>query len=102
MNTLPNGQARGELVVRAPWLIPNYVGDVEGLRSLCRDGWLLTQDVAALDEHNNVTICDRLKDVIKSGGEWIASSQLEGIVTNAAIWRSLKARSRATRNSIAS
>jgi fatty-acyl-CoA synthase len=86
MNTLPNdGQARGELVVRAPWLTPCYVGDAEGSRGLWRGGWLHTQDVATIDEHGNVTICDRLKDVIKSGGEWIDSIQLEGIVTNAEV-----------------
>ncbi len=85
MNTLPNdGLARGELVVRAPWLTPCYVGDDAGSQALWRGGWLHTQDVATIDPQGNVTICDRLKDVIKSGGEWIDSIQLEGIIAGAA------------------
>ncbi|AMK24345.1 MULTISPECIES: long-chain-fatty-acid--CoA ligase [unclassified Sphingobium] len=84
MNTLPNdGRTRGELVVRAPWLTPCYVGDEAGSAALWRGGWLHTQDVASIDAHGNITICDRLKDVIKSGGEWIDSILLEGIVANA-------------------
>lgn len=85
MNTLPNdGRARGELVVRAPWLTPCYVGDETGSKALWRGGWLHTQDVATIDRQGNVTICDRLKDVIKSGGEWIDSILLEGIIAGAA------------------
>ena len=85
MNTLPNdGLARGELVVRAPWLTPCYVSDEAGSKSLWRGGWLHTQDVATIDRQGNVTICDRLKDVIKSGGEWIDSILLEGIIAGAA------------------
>jgi fatty-acyl-CoA synthase len=84
MNTLPkDGRSRGELVVRAPWLTPCYVGDEAGSKTLWRGGWLHTQDIATIDANGNVTICDRLKDVIKSGGEWIDSIQLEGIVANA-------------------
>lgn len=85
MNTLPNdGYARGELVVRAPWLTPCYVGDEAGSKALWRGGWLHTQDVATIDPHGNITICDRLKDIIKSGGEWIDSILLEGIIAGAA------------------
>ena len=85
MNTLPNdGRAKGELVVRAPWLTPCYVGDDAGSKALWRGGWLHTQDVATIDRQGNVTICDRLKDVIKSGGEWIDSILLEGIIAGAA------------------
>lgn len=84
MTPLPrDGRSRGELVVRAPWLTPCYVGDEEGSKALWRGGWLHTQDIATIDANGNVTICDRLKDVIKSGGEWIDSIQLEGIVANA-------------------
>lgn len=84
MNTLPNdGRTRGELVVRAPWLTPCYVGDEAASRALWRGGWLHTQDVATIDVHGNVTICDRLKDIVKSGGEWIDSILLEGIVAGA-------------------
>ncbi|MBK1840438.1 long-chain-fatty-acid--CoA ligase [Azospirillum sp. YIM B02556] len=84
MNPLPkDGRSRGELVVRAPWLTPCYVGDEQGSKALWRGGWLHTQDIATIDGNGNVTICDRLKDVIKSGGEWIDSIQLEGIVATA-------------------
>lgn len=84
MNTLANdGRTRGELVVRAPWLTPCYTGNEAASRQLWRGGWLHTQDVATIDENGNVTICDRLKDVIKSGGEWIDSIHLEGLVSRA-------------------
>lgn len=83
MNTLPNdGVTRGELVVRAPWLTPHYTGDAEGSEALWRGGWLHTQDIATIDSHGNVTIRDRLKDVIKSGGEWIDSIQIERLVAS--------------------
>src|SRR3546814_693151 len=81
MNTLLNdGQARGELVVRAPWLTPCYVGDETASKALWRGGWLQTPDVASIDAHGNITICERLKDVNKSGGEWIESPLLAGTV----------------------
>jgi len=84
MNTLANdGRTRGELVVRAPWLTPCYTGNDAASIQLWRGGWLHTQDVATIDENGNVTICDRLKDVIKSGGEWIDSIHLEGLVSHA-------------------
>ncbi len=84
LNLLPHdGQARGELVLRAPWLTPCYVGDRAASEELWRGGWMHTQDVATIDERGRIVIRDRLKDVIKTGGEWIDSIQLEGLVASA-------------------
>src|SRR3546814_697907 len=80
MNTLPNdGRARGELVVRAPWLTPCYVGDETGSKALWRGGWLHTQDIASRDAQGFITVRDRLKDVIKTSGEWLSPGALENI-----------------------
>lgn len=81
MNFLEHdGRARGELVLRAPWLTPCYIDDQEASEALWRGGWLHTQDIATLDRQGNVRIRDRLKDVIKTGGEWIDSIQLEELI----------------------
>lgn len=81
MNDVPcNGATPGELVVRAPWLTPGYVGDHEGSAALWRGGWLHTQDIATIDEQGFLKICDRMKDVIKTGGEWISSVALENLI----------------------
>jgi fatty-acyl-CoA synthase len=75
---LPPGKANaGELVLRAPWLTPGYYRDPEASRQLWRDGWLHTGDMAYLDEDGYIRITDRIKDVIKIGGEWISSLELE-------------------------
>lgn len=84
MNMLPaDGSARGELVVRSPWTTPCYVGNDEASEELWHGGWLHTQDVATIDQGGILRICDRLKDVIKTGGEWVDSVQLEEIVATA-------------------
>ncbi|MFC6086824.1 long-chain fatty acid--CoA ligase [Sphaerisporangium aureirubrum] len=70
-----DGQAVGELEVRGPWVTGAYYLDEDGSRF--HDGWLRTGDVGRLDEHGYVTLTDRAKDVIKSGGEWISSVELE-------------------------
>lgn len=75
-----DGVTRGELVVRAPWLTPSYLGDQAASDRLWHDGWMHTQDVATIDADGQVRIRDRLKDVIKSGGEWIDTLQLEELV----------------------
>ena len=75
-----DGVARGELVVRAPWLTQCYVGDPRASDELWRGGWLHTQDVASIDEHGALHIRDRLKDVIKTGGEWLCSVALEDLI----------------------
>ncbi|MDT7863093.1 MAG: long-chain-fatty-acid--CoA ligase, partial [Vulcanisaeta sp.] len=76
-----DGKTLGELVVRAPWLTPAYFKDPEKTRDLWRGGWLHTGDVAVWDSDGHIWIMDRLKDVIKSGGEWIVSTRLEDLIS---------------------
>jgi fatty-acyl-CoA synthase len=81
MNDLPHdGQAVGELVVRAPWLTQGYLKDPEGSEKLWAGGWMHTGDLATIDAEDYVEITDRLKDGIKSGGEWVSSLQLEDLI----------------------
>jgi fatty-acyl-CoA synthase len=76
-NELPHdGEAVGELQVRGPWVTGAYVGEEDGGEKF-QDGWLRTGDVGRIDEHSFVKLTDRTKDVIKSGGEWISSVELE-------------------------
>ena len=72
-----NGKATGELQVRGPWIASTYYEDPEAAEKF-DDGWLRTGDVASIDERGYIRISDRSKDVIKSGGEWISSVDLEG------------------------
>ncbi|TXH04130.1 MAG: fatty-acid--CoA ligase [Nevskiaceae bacterium] len=71
-----DGKAFGDLLVRGPWIVDHYY-KVEGSPLL--DGWFPTGDVATLDADGYIQITDRSKDVIKSGGEWISSIDLENI-----------------------
>ena len=71
-----NGQASGELMVRGHWVIEGYL---QGDKSPLEDGWFPTGDVATIDADGFMNITDRSKDVIKSGGEWIGSIDLENI-----------------------
>ena len=71
----------GEIVVRAPWLTPGYYKDPERSEELWAGGWLHTGDVAHVDEQGYVQIVDRMKDLIKSGGEWIVSLELENLLS---------------------
>lgn len=81
MNDLPHdGMSQGEVVVRAPWLTQGYLKDAENSEALWRGGWLHTGDIAVMDTDGYLRITDRIKDVIKSGGEWISSLDLEGLV----------------------
>jgi fatty-acyl-CoA synthase len=76
---LPNdGTAVGEIQVRGPWVAARYYLDADPARF--HDGWLRTGDVGTLDELGFLTIADRAKDVIKSGGEWISSVHLENLL----------------------
>jgi len=80
MKPMPaDGAAQGELVVRAPWLTASYANDANATRALWRGGWLHTQDVATVSDDGRVVIRDRLKDVIKTGGEWISSCEMEDL-----------------------
>jgi fatty-acyl-CoA synthase len=71
-----DGQSTGELQVRGPWVARAYFRDDES-EAKFDSGWLRTGDIAAIDERGYIRISDRAKDVIKSGGEWISSVELE-------------------------
>ncbi len=70
-----DGEAVGELVVRGPWICAEYYNDPQPDKF--RDGWLITGDVAKIDAEQYLMIADRSKDLVKSGGEWISSVDLE-------------------------
>jgi len=74
-------KATGEVVVRAPWLTSGYIKNPEGSEALWRNGYLHTGDVGHMDSSGSLQITDRMKDVIKSGGEWISSLDLESIAS---------------------
>ncbi|UOY93552.1 long-chain fatty acid--CoA ligase [Ectobacillus sp. JY-23] len=71
-----DGEEIGELLMRGPWIASEYYRD-ERTADAFRDGWLYTGDVVTIDEEGRIKIVDRVKDVIKSGGEWISSVDLE-------------------------
>jgi fatty-acyl-CoA synthase len=80
-NVLPNdGKSVGELEVRGPWITGSYYGGRDSAKFA--DGWLSTGDVGKIDARGYVTLTDRAKDVIKSGGEWISSVELENHIMN--------------------
>jgi len=74
-----DGKAFGELQVRGPWIIRSYYRDERSTQSFM-DGWFRTGDVVTIDPEGFVQIVDRTKDVIKSGGEWISSQDLENAI----------------------
>lgn len=76
-----DGKAVGEVVVRSPWLTQGYLKDPEKSEELWAGGWLHTGDIGFIDEEGYLQITDRLKDVIKTGGEWISSLELEDIIS---------------------
>jgi fatty-acyl-CoA synthase len=76
-----DGQATGEVVVRSPWLTQGYLKEPERSEELWRGGWLHTGDVGFIDAEGYLKITDRIKDVIKSGGEWVSSLTLEDIIS---------------------
>jgi fatty-acyl-CoA synthase len=71
-----DGVSTGELQVRGPWVANDYFEDPAGAEKF-QDGWLRTGDIAAITPDGYIRITDRTKDVIKSGGEWISSVELE-------------------------
>ena len=82
MNDVPHdGAATGEVVTRAPWLTDGYLHNPAGTADLWRGGWLHTGDVGNMTPDGTLRITDRLKDVIKSGGEWISSLELESLIS---------------------
>jgi fatty-acyl-CoA synthase len=81
-NLLPHdGQSTGEVVMRSPWLTQGYSKEPEKSKELWRSGWLHSGDVGYIDEEGYLQITDRIKDVIKSGGEWISSLDLENLMS---------------------
>ncbi|MVM35744.1 long-chain-fatty-acid--CoA ligase [Spirosoma sp. HMF4905] len=87
-----DGQSLGEIVVRTPWTTQGYYNDPERGADLWRGGWLHTGDVASITPDNWIMVADRTKDVIKTGGEWVSSldmenvlSQVEGVAESAVI-----------------
>jgi fatty-acyl-CoA synthase len=72
-------EAMGELEVRGPWVARAYHRG-QGSEKFTDDGWFATGDVVKIDPHGNLRICDRSKDLVKSGGEWISSVDLENLL----------------------
>ena len=72
-----DGESSGELQCRGNWIAATYYNDERAGESFTADGWLRTGDVAAVDERGRIRLLDRTKDLIKSGGEWISSVELE-------------------------
>jgi fatty-acyl-CoA synthase len=75
-----DGVGQGEVVVRTPWLTQGYLGEPERSEDLWRGGWLHTGDVGVIDARGYLKIVDRIKDVVKTGGEWVSSLDLEDII----------------------
>jgi fatty-acyl-CoA synthase len=71
----------GEVVMRSPWLTQSYFKSPDKTKELWRKGWLHSGDVGHIDENGYLQITDRIKDVIKSGGEWVSSLDLENIMS---------------------
>lgn len=81
-NDVPrDGRSTGEIIVRAPWCTQGYYKEPQKSEELWAGGWMHTGDVAYMDEYGYIQIVDRLKDVIKSGGEWIVSQELENLLS---------------------
>ena len=82
MNDVPrDGKTVGEIVARAPWLTKAYLKDQAATAALWHGGYMHTGDVGRFDEEGSLIITDRVKDVIKSGGEWVSSLTLENIAS---------------------
>lgn len=82
-----DGETQGELVLRAPWLTMGYFNEPQKSAELWEHGWLHTGDVATLDDFGFIDIRDRIKDVIKTGGEWLSSLELEDLISRHAAVR---------------
>ena len=82
MRDVPHdGQASGEVIARAPWLTQGYLNDPDNSEYLWRGGYLHTSDIGAINPEGYLQITDRIKDVIKSGGEWISSLAIEDLLS---------------------
>jgi fatty-acyl-CoA synthase len=76
-----DGKAAGEIVVRAPWLTQGYFKNPEASKQLWNGGYLHTDDIGVIDTEGYLQVTDRIKDVIKTGGEWISSLELEDLIS---------------------
>ena len=76
-----DGNSTGEVVVRAPWLNAAYLKNPKATDALWHGGYMHTGDVGHVDAAGSLMITDRMKDVIKSGGEWVSSLELENIAS---------------------
>jgi acyl-CoA synthetase (AMP-forming)/AMP-acid ligase II len=82
LNEVPrDGQTPGEVVVRAPWLTQGYVDDAEASEQLWAGGYMHTNDIGVIEPSGYLRIVDRIKDVIKTGGEWVSSLQIEDLIS---------------------
>jgi fatty-acyl-CoA synthase len=77
-----DGKTLGEIVTRTPWATEGYYKEPDKTEALWKGGWLHTGDLAAMNERGYILIRDRMKDVVKSGGEWISSLMLEDLLTH--------------------
>lgn len=81
MRDVPHdGTSTGEVVVRAPWLTQGYLKEPEKSEELWEGGYLHTQDIGYIDPEGYLQVTDRIKDVIKTGGEWVSSQEIEDIL----------------------
>ncbi len=76
-----DGTAQGEVVFRSPWLTQGYLKEPERSEELWRGDWLHSGDIGTIDAEGRLQIRDRLKDVIKTGGEWVSSLELEDLIS---------------------
>jgi len=80
-NDVPrDGKSVGELMIRGPWVASGYYKNEEGTRAAFHNGWFRTGDICTVDELGYLQIVDRAKDLVKSGGEWISSVDLENVL----------------------
>jgi fatty-acyl-CoA synthase len=75
-----DGQAMGELEIAGAWVAKSYFNNADGASSFANDGWFRTGDIVSIHPNGCIQIQDRAKDVIKSGGEWISSVELENAI----------------------
>ena len=82
MRDVPHdGETSGEVVARAPWLTQGYLHDPANSEQLWRGGYLHTSDIGTINPEGYLQITDRIKDVVKSGGEWISSLAIEDLIS---------------------
>jgi fatty-acyl-CoA synthase len=82
LNEVPHdGKTPGEIVVRAPWLTRGYVDNIEASERLWAGGYMHTDDIGIIEPGGALRVVDRIKDVIKTGGEWVSPAQIEDLIS---------------------